>query len=115
MIEKNNSRGSYDMIIVDHHDVKIDDSSKINDSINKSLKEDLELIEGIYPKFEYNKYLNCEIQPVFFGSALHNSGVNLMLEYFAKYAPPPGNKESKNRIVHPSEEKFTGFICKYGS
>ena len=90
----------------------INDSSKINDSINKSLKEDLELIEGIYPKFEYNKYLNCEIQPVFFGSALHNSGVNLMLEYFARYAPPPGNKESKNRIVHPNEEKFTGFIFK---
>ncbi|MEL0187148.1 MAG: peptide chain release factor 3, partial [Flavobacteriaceae bacterium] len=90
----------------------INDSSKINDSINKSLKEDLELIKGIYPKFEYNKYLNCEIQPVFFGSALHNSGINLMLEYFAKYAPPPGKKESKNRIVHPSEEKFTGFIFK---
>ena len=27
-------------------------------------------------------------------------------------APPPGKKESKNRIVHPSEEKFTGFIFK---
>ncbi|MFL2612247.1 MAG: peptide chain release factor 3 [Flavobacteriaceae bacterium] len=90
----------------------INDSSRINDSINKSLKEDLELIDGIYPKFEYNKYLNCEIQPVFFGSALHNSGVNLMLEYFTKYAPPPGKKESKNRIVHSSEEKFTGFIFK---
>ena len=90
----------------------INDSSKISNNIRKSLIEDLELIEGIYPKFEYDKYLNCEIQPVFFGSALHNSGINLMLEYFAKYAPPPGKKESKNRIVDPSEVKFTGFIFK---
>ena len=90
----------------------INDSSKISDSISKSLNEELELIDGIYPKFDYDKYLNCEIQPVFFGSALHNSGVNLMLDYFAKYAPPPGSKESKNRIIHPSEEKFTGFIFK---
>ena len=90
----------------------INDSLKISNNIRKSLIDDLELIEGIYPKFEYEKYLNCEIQPVFFGSALHNSGINLMLEYFAKYAPPPGKKESKNRIIDPNEKKFTGFIFK---
>ena len=64
----------------------LENSSIIHDRIIKSLKEELELIDGIYPKFNYDNYLNCEIQPVFFGSALHNSGINLLLDYFAKYA-----------------------------
>ena len=56
--------------------------------------------------------MNCEIQPVFFGSALHNSGISLMLDYFAKYSPPPGKKEAVERIIDPEEEKFSGFIFK---
>ena len=90
----------------------INNSSKINERIIKSLNDDLELIDGIYPKFNYRKYLNCEIQPVFFGSALHNSGISLMLDYFAKYSPPPGKKEAVERIIDPEEEKFSGFIFK---
>ena len=90
----------------------LENSSIIHDRIIKSLKEELELIDGIYPKFNYDNYLNCEIQPVFFGSALHNSGINLLLDYFAKYAPPPGKKVTKERIIDPNEEKFSGFIFK---
>ena len=90
----------------------LENSSIIHDRILKSLKEELELIDGIYPKFNYDNYLNCEIQPVFFGSALHNSGINLLLDYFAKYAPPPGKKVTKERIIDPNEEKFSGFIFK---
>ena len=90
----------------------INNSSKINERIIKSLNDDLELIDGVYPKFNYSKYLNCEIQPVFFGSALHNSGISLMLDYFAKYSPPPGKKEAVERIIDPEEEKFSGFIFK---
>ena len=90
----------------------LENSSIIHDRIIKSLKEELELIDGIYPKFNYDNYLNCEIQPVFFGSALHNSGINLLLDYFAKYAPPPGKKLTKERIIDPNEENFSGFIFK---
>ena len=33
------------------------------------LREDLELIEGVYPEFDVDTYLSGEIAPVFFGSA----------------------------------------------
>lgn len=37
------------------------------------LREDIELIEGVYPEFDVNTYLDGDIAPVFFGSALTTS------------------------------------------
>jgi peptide chain release factor 3 len=38
----------------------------------EKLREELELIDEVYPKFERQDYLDGKIQPVFFGSALNN-------------------------------------------
>ena len=84
----------------------------INKESSKNISEEIDLLKGIYPKFIFDDYLKCKIQPVFFGSALNNSGIKVMLDYFSRYAPPPGPKETKNRIVKPKENKFSGFIFK---
>ena len=81
------------------------------DSINQ-LKEDIELISGIYPKFEIHKYLSGNLQPVFFGSALNNFGVQELLNCFIEIAPDPQPKITDLRIVDPKEEDFTGFVFK---
>jgi peptide chain release factor 3 len=39
------------------------------------LRDDLHLVEGVYPVFAKEDYLSGEICPVFFGSALNNFGV----------------------------------------
>ena len=78
----------------------------------QNLKEELELIDGVYPSFEKNSYLNGDLHPVFFGSALNNYGVEDLLECFIEIAPCPLPKQSEKRIVEPKEEKFTGFIFK---
>jgi peptide chain release factor 3 len=44
------------------------------------LREELELIEEVYPAFSIDEYLTGELQPVFFGSALNNFGVRELLE-----------------------------------
>ncbi len=46
------------------------------------LNESLELVEGVYPKFDQQEYLDGELQPVFFGSALNNFGVQELLDCF---------------------------------
>ena len=56
--------------------------------------------------------MNGDLQPVFFGSALNNYGVEDLLECFIEIAPCPLPKQSEKRIVEPEEEKFTGFIFK---
>ena len=76
------------------------------------LREDLELVEGVYPAFDVADYLDASVAPVFFGSALNNFGVKELLDAFVKMAPSPRPTKAEEREVNPEEEKFTGFIFK---
>ena len=76
------------------------------------LREDLELVAGVYPSFDIETYRAGEVAPVFFGSALNNFGVQELLNCFVEIAPPPGATQAEERKVFPDEPKFTGFIFK---
>ena len=76
------------------------------------LREDLELVSGVYPEFKVDTYRSAQVAPVFFGSALNNFGVQELLNCFVKIAPSPKPTKAEERIVEPSEPKFTGFIFK---
>ncbi|MFT5435639.1 MAG: peptide chain release factor 3 [Ulvibacter sp.] len=102
----------------------IEDTTEIQDVMNpvldelvgetdaKTLREELELVHEVYPKFDRDEYLEAKLQPVFFGSALNNFGVRELLDCFVKIAPKPRPKESSTRLVNPEEEKFSGFVFK---
>ena len=77
-----------------------------------SLRENLELVHGVYPEFDRDAYLKGELQPVFFGSALNNFGVRELLDCFIDIAPFPRPKQSEERLVKPDEETFSGFVFK---
>jgi peptide chain release factor 3 len=77
-----------------------------------TLREELELVEGVYPNFDIEAYKKGDLQPVFFGSALNNFGVRELLDCFIKIAPTPRPKQSDIREVKPDEDKFTGFVFK---
>ncbi|MGN1213572.1 MAG: peptide chain release factor 3 [Bacteroidaceae bacterium] len=76
------------------------------------LREDLELIDGVYPPFDRETYLSADVAPVFFGSALNNFGVKEMLDCFVEIAPYPRPTTALERTVEPDEKKFSGFIFK---
>jgi len=76
------------------------------------LREDIGLIEGVYDPFDRVKYLAGDVAPVFFGSAINNFGVKELLDAFTQIAPPPGDRDSAERTIHPSEKNFTGFVFK---
>ncbi|TYP70948.1 peptide chain release factor 3 [Aquimarina intermedia] len=84
----------------------------IGDSAADTLREELELVEGIYPDFDNQAYKEGKLQPVFFGSALNNFGVRELLDCFIQIAPTPRPKESEERLVEPTEKDFTGFVFK---
>lgn len=76
------------------------------------LREDMVTINGVYNKFNKETYLKGDLAPVFFGSALNNFGVKELLDCFVKIAPTPRPTKTEERIVHPEEESFSGFIFK---
>ncbi|MCD8302537.1 MAG: peptide chain release factor 3 [Prevotellaceae bacterium] len=97
--------------------VEIDISSdelerRVGEAEAEKLREDLELVDGVYPAFEVETYLDARVAPVFFGSALNNFGVQELLDCFVEIAPCPRPVKAEERTVTPDEEKFTGFIFK---
>ena len=78
----------------------------------QQLRDDLELVDGVYPDFDVETYRSAEVAPVFFGSALNNFGVQELLNCFVEIAPSPKPTQAEERMVQPDEAKFTGFIFK---
>ncbi|HRG19105.1 MAG TPA: peptide chain release factor 3 [Flavobacterium lutivivi] len=78
----------------------------------EKLREELELLSEVYPDFDKNAYLEGNLQPVFFGSALNNFGVRELLDCFIEIAPSPRPKMSDTRLVNPDEQKMSGFVFK---
>ena len=87
-------------------------NQRVGDEDAEKLREDLDLINGVYPEFDTEKYLEAEVAPVFFGSALNNFGVQELLDCFVKIAPSPRPTQAEERMIEPTERKFTGFIFK---
>ena len=84
----------------------------IGETAAETLREELELIDEVYPKFSQEEYLEGKLQPVFFGSALNNFGVKELLDAFIEIAPAPQPKKAEERMVDSKEEKLTGFVFK---
>ncbi len=96
--------------IDDINDARIDEAVGATDAAK--LRDDLELIEGVYPEFDVNEYLAGRLAPVFFGSALNTFGVKELLDCFVKIAPSPKPVDAVERTVRPEEEAFSGFVFK---
>jgi peptide chain release factor 3 len=76
------------------------------------LREEIELVKGVCPNFNPQKFLQGKQTSVFFGSALHNFGIHDFFSFLTEYAPGPKSRATVEREIHPEESKFTGFVFK---
>ena len=86
--------------------------NQVGTDFAQQLRNDIELIDGVYPEFNIKEYRAAQTAPVFFGSALNNFGVQELLNCFVKIAPSPKPTQAEERIVAPEDPSFTGFIFK---
>ena len=84
----------------------------IGEKAAQDLRDNLELVHGVYSDFDKESYLKGQQQPVFFGSALNNFGVRELLDCFIEIAPSPRAKMAEERLVEPNEKELTGFVFK---
>ncbi|MDX1409339.1 MAG: peptide chain release factor 3, partial [Saprospiraceae bacterium] len=76
------------------------------------LREEVHMINEVYPDFDREAYLSGDLSPVFFGSAINNFGVRELLDCFVDIAPPPLPRKTEERVVRPEEDDFSGFVFK---
>ena len=86
--------------------------AKVGAQMLAELREELELVEGASHPFDKDAYLAGKQTPVFFGSAVNNFGVQLLLDFFVEHAPAPKPRATTGREVQPTEDRLTGFVFK---
>jgi peptide chain release factor 3 len=76
------------------------------------LRDEVELLQGAAHPFDAVQFSRGQLTPVFFGSALHDFGVQELLDCFCDVAPPPQPRETRTRVVEAEEAALTGFCFK---
>ncbi|CAN5115827.1 peptide chain release factor 3 [soil metagenome] len=74
--------------------------------------EELALLDALGLDCDREAFLAGTQTPVFFGSALANFGVRLLLEGFARMAPPPGPRPDATGTHRDLAAPFSAFVFK---
>ncbi len=87
--------------------------SRIDMDILSKSREEIELVEtGIHP-FNLSEFLEGEITPVYFGSAVNNFGIQLFLDNFLELAPAPYHVPLEDgSTLNPVASPFSCFVFK---
>jgi peptide chain release factor 3 len=83
-----------------------------DDAVYSEAFEAIEMLEGAGASFDPQSVLDGKTTPVFFGSAMNNFGVQLLLESFLRYSSPPTPRNGPTSPVKPEHEHFSGFVFK---
>ena len=75
-------------------------------------KTELELLEMAGDPFDWERVLQGDLSPVFFGSAMNAFGVERFLERFIELAPKPAPRSTEAAEIQPTNPKFSAFVFK---
>ena len=78
----------------------------------KTLVDESSLVTGAGTSFSHDAYLDFQMTPVFFGSALSNFGLEPFLYALMELAPPPRGRESDRGVIPPETPHFSAFVFK---
>jgi peptide chain release factor 3 len=85
---------------------------KLDESDYARVVEELEMLEIAGKEYVAEEVLSGHLTPVFFGSAMNNFGVQLLLDSFLERSAPPAAHMSGERVVLPEDPEFSGFVFK---
>ena len=75
-------------------------------------KDELDILEAIGSRYDEETFLAGITTPVFFGSALTNFGVRLLLDAVVDLTPPPSAKLDGEGEERALDAPFSGFVFK---
>lgn len=88
-----------------------EDAGSVED-MPEAVREEVELLDAIGANVDLDAFLAGEASPVFFGSALSNFGVRLLLDAVVKLAPPATDRPDIDGNPHPVDAPFSGLVFK---
>jgi len=74
--------------------------------------EELEMLGGAGETWDEDQVMAGLITPVFFGSAITNFGIQLLLDYFVEHGATPQPRRSIKGLIPTTHPDFSGFVFK---
>ena len=78
----------------------------------QAAQEEIELVQHSAPRADPEAVRAGRLTPVYFGSALTNQGIDVLLDGLTRYMPPPGTMRSLDGREHPLEGRFGAQVFK---
>lgn len=88
---------------------------RLSEQTYANLIEHLAMLDAASEPMNRALVKSGDMTPVFFGSAINNFGVQMLLDAFLEYAPPPHPRRSNKGLIAPKNPLFSGFIFKIQS
>jgi len=92
-------------------------SGRVSQEVLEQVQHDLELLEIAGNPFDREQFLQGEVTPVFFASALTNFGIESFLDAFVRLAPSPSARpadadDGTELLIDPIERPFSAYVFK---
>jgi peptide chain release factor 3 len=92
-------------------------TGRVSQETMAEVRHDLELLEIAGNSFSREQFLQGEVTPVFFASALTNFGIESFLDAFVNLAPSPGMRaadrdDGSELSVNPTDMPFSAYVFK---
>lgn len=84
----------------------------LSEQLYTTVSEELEMLDHAGAALDMNDVITGKTTPVFFGSAVNNFGIQLLLDGFIEFSPQPQSRIVDDTEVHPESEFFSGFVFK---
>ncbi|HEU4366125.1 MAG TPA: peptide chain release factor 3, partial [Candidatus Krumholzibacteria bacterium] len=85
---------------------------QMDDALYRTVREEVDMLEGAGASFRPEEVLAGRTTPVYFGSALNNFGVQLLLDGFLEHSAAPAPRGSRAGVIEPDHPAFSGFVFK---
>lgn len=82
------------------------------DALSESIREEIDLLNETGANFDADAFMNATATPIFFGSALNNFGVRLLLDAIVDLAPAPLPRADIDDVPRPLDAPFSGLVFK---
>jgi peptide chain release factor 3 len=106
------SRSAGGATVADEHRLSVADAQDAGMSALASTLEELELLDGIGANHDPGNFLAGTSTPVFFGAAVSNVGVRLLLDAVVDLAPPASPRATRDGGTVPVDAPFSGLAFK---
>lgn len=84
----------------------------LSENAYATISEELEMLEHAGATLDNNDITTGKTTPVFFGSAVNNFGIQLLLDGFIEFSPEPQLRVVEGREIGPESDFFSGFVFK---